>query len=507
MSNFIPGNGPSTAKLIVVGEAPGKTEEEQGIPFCGPSGAIVNEMLEDAGISRSEVYVTNVIKFRPPNNDLVRLKETGKSIEDFVPILWNEINAIKPNAILALGDLALKTLTGKQGIIKYRGSILPSINGFPKVIPSIHPANLLEHRTSGGMWHWRDKTYFQLDFNKAVSESKFKDFSSIPERNLWICRHSYDFIKYLIRNESRDKCALDIETYKATPLCIALSFQPSEAVSIPLVDLLSDLNPNGVTLTEMVNIWDILLEFLANERIKKIGQNFKFDQKILSTFGFKIKNFYSDTMLKFHTLYPEFPKSLQFQTSIFTNEPYYKDEGREYNPKKDDISKLLLYNARDAAVTKEIDEVEEEELIEKGLFEHFYNNIMPLHEFYMHIEDNGLLLDKERHKIVVQKYRDKLEINDSTLYKLVGREFNIDSSAQVCNLIYNELKLPQRTERRANGKSSLTANENALMTLSANVKMGVEKKEILQGIIKHRKIQKSLGTYLGVPKFFKEKEE
>jgi len=503
MSNFVPGDGPSSAKLIIVGEAPGRYEDEQGKPFVGPSGELVNSMLQEAGTTRGEVYVTNVVKIRPPDNDINRLPELGKTVDDFIPILFNEINAIQPNAILALGDLALKTLTGKTGIVKYRGSILESINGYPKVIPSIHPANLLEHRHEG-MFHWKDKVYIQLDFNKAVRESEFKEFQ-LPQRNLWVCKHSYDLIKFIERNRPRGMCWLDIETYKALPLCIAISFQKSEGVSVPLLDLQGDLNPNGITLTEMVQIWDVLLRFLEDDTIKKGGQNFKFDERILRSYGFKLNGFNSDTMLKFHTLYCEFPKRLEFQTSILTNEPYYKSEGREYNPKKDKLSRLLLYNARDSTVDGEIDEILEGELEEKGLKDYFYDFIMKLHYFYMQLESNGLLLNRPRYEEVVAKYREKLKSNDESLQRLVGYEFNTDSNPEYCDILYNQLKFPKRTERRANGKSTLSANEKALLSLIANVKASAEKKDVPRLMLRHRAIRKTLSDYLGVPKNEKSK--
>lgn len=496
--NWIPGEGNSSAKLMIIGEAPGRSEDEQQRPFVGASGQLVNDMLLLAGIHREECYVTNIVKVRPPDNDLKRLKETGHKIEEFIPIIWQEIESIQPNCILALGDTALHYITGKDKITKWRGSIIQSIKGYPKVVPSIHPANLLEHRKEG-MFHWRDKAYIQLDFNKAKRESEFKDFN-LPKRNLWVCRNSFQLGQFLLRHQSATNLALDIETFKATPLCIALAFTKDEAVSIPLVDLLSPTNPKGITLTEMTNIWKLLLEFLANEKIKKIGQNFKFDYRILESFGFKVRGFYSDIMLKFHTLYCEFPKSLQFQTSILTDEPYYKDEGREYNPKKDDLSRLLLYNAKDAAVTKEIDDLLEEELIERGIRDYFYQSVMPLHELYMYIESNGILLDKERHLEVIEKYQGLLKNNDTVLFEAVSYDFNVDSNSQVCQLLYNELKLPQRVRRRANGTSTLTADENALMTLIANAKCGEDKKNIIRGIQRHRAIQKTLGTYLGVNK-------
>jgi len=502
MPNFVPGDGPSSAKLIVCAEAPGRYEDEQGKPLVGPSGELVNSMLQEAGISRGEVYVTNVVKIRPPDNVIERLSELGKTVDDFIPILFNEINAIQPNAILALGDLALRTLTGKTGIVKYRGSVLESINGYPKIIPSIHPANLLEHRHEG-MFHWKDKVYIQLDFNRAVKESEFKEFK-LPQRNLWVCKHSYDLIKFIERNRGRN-CALDIETYKALPLCIALSFHPMEAVSIPLLDLLSDLNPDGISQSEMVQIWDVLLRFLNDETIKKIGQNFKFDERILRNYGFVLRGFNSDTMLKFHTLYCEFPKKLEFQTSILTNEPYYKSEGREYNPKKDKLSRLLLYNARDAAVTKEIDEVLEEELEEKRLRDYFHNFIMKLHYFYMKLEGNGLLLNRERYNEIVTKYKAKLANNDAALQRLVGYEFNTDSNPEYCDILYNQLKFPKRTERRSSGKSTLSANEKALLSLIANVKCSEEKKDIPRLMLRHRAIRKTLSDYLGVPKNEKSK--
>src|SRR5690242_12619038 len=107
MPKYVPGIGPSTAKLIIVGEAPGEREEQEGKPFVGPSGKIVDEVLANADIKSSEVYKTNVIKIRPPNNDIKKLLLLGKSIEDFIPQLWEEINAIKPNSILAFGNTAL----------------------------------------------------------------------------------------------------------------------------------------------------------------------------------------------------------------------------------------------------------------------------------------------------------------------------------------------------------------------------------------------------------------
>jgi len=73
MPKYVPGNGNPSAKLMVIGEAPGYYEELNGAPFQGPSGRIVDDVLYKAGLSREEVYATNVVKIRPPNNEIHRL--------------------------------------------------------------------------------------------------------------------------------------------------------------------------------------------------------------------------------------------------------------------------------------------------------------------------------------------------------------------------------------------------------------------------------------------------
>ena len=84
MPNYVGGIGSVEPKLMIVGEAPGKHEDEQGIPFAGPTGNILNECLFKAGVSRGECYLTNVVKYRPPLNDFKKLHLIGVNYEDCV---------------------------------------------------------------------------------------------------------------------------------------------------------------------------------------------------------------------------------------------------------------------------------------------------------------------------------------------------------------------------------------------------------------------------------------
>ena len=136
------GCGPVPARVMIVGEAYGEQEERAGEPFIGASGLELNRMLHEAGIMRSECYVTNVVNARPPFNDIgAWVAAKKKDISHYhvpfrdkmvLPIvtagyerLQREIEMVKPNVILALGNMAMWALTGAWGITKWRGSPAP----------------------------------------------------------------------------------------------------------------------------------------------------------------------------------------------------------------------------------------------------------------------------------------------------------------------------------------------------------------------------------------------
>ena len=144
---YVPGIGSVGAKIAFIGEAPGETEETRGEPFVGAAGNLLNEILADLHISRSDVYITNLLKYRPPGNKFFRYREIGISLIDAIQELKHEINELDPNVCVLFGANTLKVLTGKDKITNWRGSILPW-NG-RKIIPTIHPAHILHTRGEG----------------------------------------------------------------------------------------------------------------------------------------------------------------------------------------------------------------------------------------------------------------------------------------------------------------------------------------------------------------------
>lgn len=134
------GEGDGAAELVFVGEAPGKDEDLQGRPFVGRSGQLLTQMIEAMGFSRSEVYIANVLKCRPPANR----DPAADEVERCRPYLLRQIDLIDPKIICTLGRHALRALTDYAGPIgKVRGRPMPFRSH--TVVPTFHPAYLLRN--------------------------------------------------------------------------------------------------------------------------------------------------------------------------------------------------------------------------------------------------------------------------------------------------------------------------------------------------------------------------
>lgn len=360
---YVAGEGNPNAKILILGEAPGQDENLSGHPFVGKAGQLLDTLLDGAGVNRSECWVTNVYHHQPPDNDVSRWDEMGLgSKEKQFQITSKEIECVDPNVILSLGGTAMEFATGHKGITKWRGSVLPALDEIHKVVPTFHPAHIL-HQRGGETYEYWQKYVIQLDMEKAKKQSLFKDYKR-PHRVIQIAKSSLDVYNYFRQYSTMPYMSLDIEVFRSNPFCLGIAMSKQHAISVPLIQRWNDIEVCSIPHGDLANIWKMVAQYLANPRYKKIGQNFKFDQERLEAMGFFVENFYADTMLLAHTIQPEFPKSLAFLCSIYTDEPYYKDEGKTFNPKRDRIDKILNYNAMDAAVTLEVFEGQLKDLAE-----------------------------------------------------------------------------------------------------------------------------------------------
>jgi len=147
-TNAVPGEGPTDAKLVVVGEGPGATEDETGRPFVGRAGALLTEILAAIDLPREQVFICNVVKCRPPQNR----KPVPAEIESCVPFLHRQLDILEPAVILAMGGTAAETLLEtKQSLGALRNKV-HEFRGIPVVV-TYHPAALLRNP------HWKKPTW------------------------------------------------------------------------------------------------------------------------------------------------------------------------------------------------------------------------------------------------------------------------------------------------------------------------------------------------------------
>jgi DNA polymerase len=138
--NIVFGDGNPHAKLVFVGEGPGFEEDKQGLPFVGPAGQLLTRIIEAIKLGRSQVYICNVIKCRPPGNR----NPNPDEIDSCFPFLERQIDAIQPDFIVALGTFAAQTLLGTTTPISRLRGRFHDYNGL-KLLPTYHPAYLLRN--------------------------------------------------------------------------------------------------------------------------------------------------------------------------------------------------------------------------------------------------------------------------------------------------------------------------------------------------------------------------
>lgn len=422
--------GPVPAKIMIVGEAPGADEERRGRPFVGRSGELLDKLLAGAQISRSECYVTNVFKVRPPKNDVGKfINLEARQIEEsqfFINSrteLYTEIELVKPNIIVALGRTALYALTGQTKIGSYRGSVLPLELADGKVLATYHPAAALRVN---------EYVYIMARDLKKIKHEAESPLLRPTERTLMI-GETLDVVMQSLEKfqQLRTPIAFDIETMKGVIVCLAFASSPSYAISIPL-------NDDRWTCEAECEIWRSIARILQNPDITKVGQNVNFDATyILAQYGIFTTPL-EDTMIQHGILYPDLPKGLDFLCSAYTNTPYYKDDGKEvFKGFSKNMDQLYIYNAKDAAVTLEVFQRLEMLLKQQGNYETYLRQkaILPV---LLKMQKRGILVDTEGLRSYSTSLIPEIQAKEAELAAYIG-DRNWKSPKQLCNYFYEQL--------------------------------------------------------------------
>ena len=140
-THYVPGEGNNRPDILFVGEGPGETEDQFGRPFIGKAGQLLDKIIQKMGLERADVFITNVVKCRPPNNREPQRDE----VEACLPYLSRQIGVLQPKVIVCLGRVALNNLLGtSHSMGRIRGQLL-RFNDIP-LIPTYHPSFLLHKK-------------------------------------------------------------------------------------------------------------------------------------------------------------------------------------------------------------------------------------------------------------------------------------------------------------------------------------------------------------------------
>src|SRR5215469_15415006 len=163
------GEGPKHAPMMLVGEQPGDYEDVAGKPFVGPAGKIMDQALEEAGIDRTEVYVTNAVKhfkWEPRGKRRIHQKPNSREIAACRPWLEAELRLVKPKLVVAMGATAAQTIFGPSfRVTRERGKVLSSKLA-PRVLATVHPSSLLRQPDEAS--REREYKHFVADLRAAV---------------------------------------------------------------------------------------------------------------------------------------------------------------------------------------------------------------------------------------------------------------------------------------------------------------------------------------------------
>lgn len=160
---LVNGVGPEDARIFFIGEAPGAKEDETGVPFVGKSGKFLDSVLDELGISRKEVFITNIVRCRPPGNR----KPSTEEIKRCLPKLIAELKKVRPKVVITLGATATSTLTAepvKMGAVVGKEMVVDFSGMHLTVVPCYHPSAAMRNR--------RLKAAFGRALSRAVAISR-----------------------------------------------------------------------------------------------------------------------------------------------------------------------------------------------------------------------------------------------------------------------------------------------------------------------------------------------
>lgn len=454
------GRGPTNARVMLVGEAPGFDEEIAGEAFIGPSGQELRRQLREAGINIEECYITNVVKYRPPGNDMsewITDKKTALKkgfvahakryahplVMEGIAELRAEIENVKPQVIIGFGNTPLWALTGNWGIGNWRGSELSYPMPLPSApipfVPTYHPAGILRN--------FANRPQVIADLKQRVVKRLNEGFH-VPKYEFNTAPTFLEVIEWL---ESAHDCdvSADIETAGGTTLCLGLAKSDRQAICIPF------RHADGVYWNDddKRDILAAVRKMAESQNVTWIGQNWNYDAQYFDEdFGWtRMADF--DTYIAQSVLFPGSERGLGYLSSIYCeHHVFWKEDAKDWG-KVADFGALFRYNCLDVCRTWEVAQQQRIQLKKSNLEKQFECRMKYSHSVYRMMR-HGVNRDEKRTQKMVAEVDEAIHAKELAVMEACGHAVNFDSPTQVAKLLFQEMGLKPVGRKTPGGKDS-----------------------------------------------------
>jgi DNA polymerase-1 len=477
------GDGPVPSKVLLMGEAPGAREDDIAKPFSGPAGKYLDRILSEVGLPRESVYITNAVRCRPEDN----ATPSKGQINACSVYTRSELEIVRPDYVLLLGNVAIQAILNTSGVMKLRGTSRKLASGATAFI-TVHPAAVLRNPSLEGS--------FRSDL--FAFAHMVKGETRRPETETKLIQSSKGLAKLCqILSEVETPIAFDVETGSSDPMeeegglhpwspqgiihTVAFSWEPGKAFA--------------VSLEHPATTWDIPIERvyealnLALAGKKMVGHNLKFDLAWMKSKGVNLYGHF-DTLQATNLLEENRPKGLKSLARTYLGAEEY-EANISFGADVTKLVKLAIYNGKDADYTLRLYHIFKEELKKKPqLLRLFVNLVMPACRAFVDIEANGIPVDvrrlEERHRGALTKIAEL----EAELLKQVPDDIrplaNFRSPVFLGTWLFDRLGMPILERGKKSGRPS--TNESVLLRLQA-------KYPIVNTLMELRKWQKYESTY------------
>jgi len=508
------GVGDPKASIMFIGEAPGKEELVQEIPFVGKAGELFTKYLTQVGISRDSVYITNTTKCRPPDNRAPKPME----LKACAPYLDYEISQVKPKVICVLGATALKRVVGVEGITKLRGKPMWSDKYSCWVVATWHPSYVLRN---GELFEEVEQFKKDLKYVKAIAETG--ETGQLKTEYITITNLDL-FEAMMIEINNAKVSSVDTETWgdylTGKILTIQFSTKPGTGWVVPFYKTGPEFTePTEKTWRDADEkyVLDTLKTYLENPEKKKVGQNIKYDFQFFRLYGIVLRGVIFDTMLG-HYLLDENAKgqhdlgalSLKFtDMGDYSNELYQAMgmESSKIGPLsmiKAPFDVLCRYACKDVDATIRVFCVLFPTVKNQGLLPLLQRMMIPLSFVLGEMEMAGVLVDVPYYQELAKQYEAEVEIIEADLRgypdvkfmeRQQGKPVNFNSPDQMRVLFYDILKLPVYKMTNSKKKKKVKSEPKASTDKEVLERLA-DDHPFPKILLKHRKLSKFLGTYV-----------